>query len=125
MIYVRRDPALIPENILKAAEEAQAKLEGLPQEERAAFIKENAKIWRSFKDHLAKMSYGKCWYSESNDPQSFFDVDHFRPKSEAKRSEAEKDEGYPWLAFSWENFLILVAEQNKFYQFFLLHLKLF
>ncbi len=91
MIYVRRDPALIPENIKKAAEKAQATLEGLPPDERVAFIKKNAKVWRSFKAYLAKMSYGKCWYSESNDPQSFFDVDHFRPKSEAKRSEKVKD----------------------------------
>ena len=113
MIYVRRDPALIPEEIMKAAEDAQATLEGLPLAERAAFIKKNVKIWRSFKKHLAKMSYGKCWYSESNDPQSFFDVDHFRPKSEAKRSEAEKDDGYPWLAFSWENFRYSAGRSNR------------
>lgn len=113
MIYVRRDPALIPENIKEAAEKAQATLEGLPPEERVAFIKKNAKVWRSFKDHLAEMSYGKCWYSESNDPQSFFDVDHFRPKSEAKRSEKVKDEGYPWLAFSWENFRYAAGRSNR------------
>lgn len=113
MIYVRRDPALIPEEILKAAEDAQVTLEGLPLAERADFIKKNAKIWRSFKDHLAKMSYGKCWYSESNDPQSFFDVDHFRPKAEAKRSEQLKDDGYPWLACSWENFRYSAGRSNR------------
>jgi hypothetical protein len=52
------------------------------------------------------MSYGKCWYSESLDPQSFFDVDHFRPKAEAIRSEHEKYDCYPSLAFSWENFQV-------------------
>lgn len=37
-------------------------------------------------------------------PQSPYDVDHFRPKSEARRSEKVIDEGYPWLAFDWDNF---------------------
>ena len=94
MIYVKRDPALIPENVLKVAERAQQKLEELPPNGRVAFIKSKSHIWRAFARYLSKMSYGKCWYSESDDPQSFFDVDHFRPKNEAIRSENEKDDGY-------------------------------
>lgn len=113
MIYVRRDPALIPEKVLRVAERAQQKLETLPEQERNDFIEKKALIWRSFARYLAKMSYGKCWYSESYDPQSFFDVDHFRPKKEAKRSEAEKDAGYPWLAFSWENFRYSAGKSNR------------
>ncbi|WP_412050969.1 hypothetical protein ACK6D9_05770 [Hoeflea sp. Naph1] len=114
MIYVRRDPALIPEKVLKVAERAQAALEALPPEERVAFIKNKSHIWRGFKKYLARMSYGKCWYSESPDPQSFFDVDHFRPKAEARRSDtADPDEGYPWLAFSWENFRFSAGRSNR------------
>ena len=113
MIYVRRDPALIPEGVLKVAERAQAALELLPYEQRAAYIKKKSYIWRSFKKYLRKMSYGKCWYSEANDPQSIFDVDHFRPKSEARRSETEFDDGYPWLAFSWDNFRYSAGRSNK------------
>lgn len=46
------------------------------------------------------MSYGKCWYSEAKDAGANFDVDHFRPKAEAKRAENLVDvEGYAWLAF--------------------------
>ncbi|WP_109867636.1 hypothetical protein [Methylocucumis oryzae] len=108
MIYVKRNPKLIPEKVLKVAEKAQKELEVLPEIERKEFIEKKAHIWRSFARYLAKMSYGKCWYSEGNDPQSFFDVDHFRPKKEAKRSESESDDGYPWLAFSWEKFQILI-----------------
>ncbi len=113
MIYVRRDPALIPEGVLKVAERAQAALELLPHEKRAAYIKKKSHIWRSFKKYLRKMSYGKCRYSEANDPQSIFDVDHFRPKSEARRSETEFDDGYPWLAFSWDNFRYSAGRSNK------------
>jgi hypothetical protein len=114
LIFVRRDPALIPENVLKVAERAQLALEALPPEERVAFIKKKSHVWSGFKRYLAKMSYGKCWYSESPDPQSFFDVDHFRPKSEAKRSkDIAPDDGYPWLAFSWENFRYSAGRSNR------------
>jgi hypothetical protein len=113
LIYVRRDPALIPEKILKVAERAQHDLEKLPEAERRALIGKKGAIWRSFGRHLAKMSYGKCWYSESNDPQSFFDVDHFRPKKAAMRAEGIEDDGYPWLAFSWDNFRYSAGRSNR------------
>lgn len=113
MIYVKRDPTLIPEKLLKVAARAQAALEALPPQDRKAFIEKKARIWRSFGRYLAKMSYGKCWYSESNDPQSFFDVDHFRPKKAAKRADNLEDDGYPWLAFSWENFCYSAGRSNR------------
>lgn len=95
------------------AARAQAELESKPQADRKAFIKKRAHVWRAFAKHLAKMSYGKCWYSESSDPQSFFDVDHFRPKKAAKRSDALEDDGYPWLAFSIENFRYAAGRSNR------------
>lgn len=113
MIYVRRDPARIPEKLLKVAERATATLEGLPPEKRAEFIKKKSHIWRSFTRHLAEMSHGKCWYSESYDAQSFYDVDHFRPKGEAIRAEGDIDEGYPWLTFDWQNFRYSAQKSNR------------
>ncbi|MDD0811351.1 hypothetical protein PSQ20_13430 [Curvibacter sp. RS43] len=113
MIYVRRDPTLIPENVLRVAERVQAKLEALPPEKRSEFIEKKSHVWRSFARYLAKMSYGKCWYSESDCVQSFKDVDHYRPKKQAKRSDAEADEGYPWLAFSWDNFRLAAQRSNQ------------
>ena len=59
------------------------------------------------------MSYGKCWYSESDCVQSFRDVDHYRPKKQAKRNDTESDEGYPWLAFSWDNFRLAAQRSNQ------------
>jgi hypothetical protein len=114
VIYVRRDPALIPEKIIKVAERAQKELEALPAQDRVAFIRRKSHVWTAFKKYLAKMSYGKCWYSESNDPQSFFDVDHFRPKSEAIRDDnGTRDDGYPWLAFDWDNFRYSAGRSNR------------
>lgn len=113
MIYVKYDPVILPKRLLDAAAAAQARLEATPEHQRNAFIERHSRIWRSFAKHLAKMSYGKCWYSESNDPQSFFDVDHFRPKKAAKRAEAIEDDGYPWLAFSVENFRFAAGRSNR------------
>ncbi|WP_085716122.1 hypothetical protein [Pseudomonas sp. B28(2017)] len=113
MIFVRNDPGVIPPKLLAVAARAQAELEEKPQAERKTFIEKKAHIWRAFAKHLAKMSYGKCWYSESNDPQSFFDVDHFRPKKAAKRTDAREDDGYPWLAFSFENFRYSAGRSNR------------
>lgn len=112
---MRRDSALIPEKVLKVAERAQATLETLPPDQRVAFIKKKSHVWTGFKKYLSKMSYGKCWYSESPDPQSFFDVDHFRPKAEAQRDEdGAKDAGYPWLAFDWDNFRYSAGRSNRY-----------
>lgn len=113
MIYVRRDPNLIPEKVLRVAERAQAMLEALPPEQRAEFIEKKSHVWRAFARYLAKMSYGKCWYSESDCVQSFKDVDHYRPKKQAKRSDTEADDGYPWLAFSWDNFRLAAQRSNQ------------
>ncbi|ELP33810.1 HNH endonuclease family protein [Rhodopirellula baltica] len=115
MIYVRRDSSIIPAEVLNKAEKAQEELEKIcDPAKRKEFIKKKSAIWGAFKACLAKMSYGKCWYSESDDPQSFFDVDHFRPKGEAKRSDKHVDDfGYDWLAFSWENFRYSATKSNR------------
>jgi len=104
---------LIPEKVLRVAERAQQQLEQLPESQRPSFIKKKSHVWRAFARYLAKMSYGKCWYSESPDPQSFFDVDHYRPKLETKRSGDLIDPGYEWLAFSWDNFRLSAQRSNR------------
>jgi hypothetical protein len=114
MIFLKRDASLIPESVIAVAQRAQNKLEQLPSDKRKEYIKKKSHIWRGFSKHLAKMSYGKCWYSEAKDAGANFDVDHFRPKSEAKRTEELVDlEGYAWLAFDWENFRLSAQNCNR------------
>ncbi|WP_338474225.1 hypothetical protein V3H56_03595 [Pseudomonas sp. MS646] len=114
MIYINRNADIIPQKVLDVASRAQIKLEQLPIEERKDYIKSKSHIWRGFAKHLSKMSHGKCWYSEAKDAGANFDVDHFRPKSEAKRTEEIMDEhGYAWLAFSWENFRLSAQNCNR------------
>lgn len=114
MIYVKRDADIIPQELLNKAVAAEKKLERLPANERAEHIKTNSKIWRDFKNYLSQMSYGKCWYSESPEAQSHLDVDHFRPKLEARRDNKVCDKpGYEWLAFSWDNFRLSAQLSNR------------
>lgn len=113
MIYVKRDQKLIPDAVLKVAERAQREFETLRPEDRKKFIKKKRHVWRSFSKYLSKMAHNKCWYSESPDPQSFFEIDHFRPSGAAKREEGKQDGGYPWLAFEWENFRFSAGRCNR------------
>ncbi|WP_257168734.1 hypothetical protein [Bradyrhizobium sp. SRS-191] len=114
MIYVKRSAGLIPPELLAKAIAAQQQLEQLPAGERADYIRANSHIWRAFKGFLSEMSHGKCWYSESPEAQSHLDVDHFRPKLEARRAENICDRpGYDWLAFSWDNFRLSAQLCNR------------
>jgi uncharacterized protein (TIGR02646 family) len=60
------------------------------------------KIWQDLAPYLAKLNNNKCWYSESLNPGSNKDVDHFRPKGRV--DEDPNHEGYWWLAFDWRNY---------------------
>jgi hypothetical protein len=59
-------------------------------------------IWGDLKPHLAALNKEKCWYSESLNPTSDKNVDHFRPKGRVEEDPAH--EGYWWLAFTSRNF---------------------
>ena len=60
------------------------------------------RIWRDMSATLAQLSNSKCWYSESQNPTSDKNVDHFRPKG--KVVEDLRHEGYWWLAFDSRNY---------------------
>jgi uncharacterized protein (TIGR02646 family) len=60
------------------------------------------KIWRDLAKPLSALRNDKCWYSESKNPTSDKDVDHFRPKNRV--AEDTNHEGYWWLAFNWRNY---------------------
>jgi hypothetical protein len=60
------------------------------------------RIWRDLAPNLGSLRKGKCWYSESLNPTSDKNVDHFRPKNRVE--EDPTHEGYWWLAFAPRNF---------------------
>jgi hypothetical protein len=79
--------------------EAEAKLK-----ERNKFIDKHSDHWGKLKPWLFAISYGKCWFTEGRDICSHQDVEHFRPKKEAKALNGSVRDGYWWLAFDYSNF---------------------
>ncbi len=65
-------------------------------------VKAREDLWRELAPLLAALGNNKCWYSESRNPASDKNVDHFRPK--ARVEEDDTHEGYWWLAFRWQNY---------------------
>jgi uncharacterized protein (TIGR02646 family) len=73
-------------------------------EEINTIIDKNHGYWKVFKDQLKKISFNKCWYSESKNPYSYYHVDHFRPKNKVIEYDGSERDGYWWLAFEHTNF---------------------
>lgn len=73
------------------------------RDERNALIDANDKHWGALKEWLLALSAGKCWFSEVRELYSHYDVEHFRPKREAKALDATVRDGYWWLAFDYMN----------------------
>ena len=115
MRYINIENKEPPERWCRRAEElTQQLLELDSQDERKKLI-ENNRIWSDgeFKVWLQNLSHNKCWYSEAREIYSYYDVDHFRPKSRAKQCDSSEREGYWWLAFDWQNYRISGAIGNR------------
>jgi len=59
----------------------------------------------------------KCWYSEAPIGNGEFEIDHYRPKNRArqddKKKKPNKENGYWWLAYDFENYRLSGALSNK------------
>jgi hypothetical protein len=71
---------------------------------RNELIDNNSEHWGEIKSWLLSLSNNKCWFSEAREIFSHMDVEHFRPKLEAKELDGTKRDGYWWLAFDYRNF---------------------
>lgn len=70
--------------------------------------------WVALREHMEKLSFGKCWYSECKNPGTDDDVDHFRPKNAvAVEKHEEPHGGYYWLAFIWRNYRLSSHRSNR------------
>jgi uncharacterized protein (TIGR02646 family) len=74
------------------------------RKERNELIDANSGHWGALKPWLLALSSGKCWFAEVRDLYSHYDVEHFRPKKEARALDANVRDGYWWLAFDYMNF---------------------
>ncbi len=73
-------------------------------EGRNKLIDSNKAHWGEIKGWLLGLSHNKCWFSEARDIYSHMDVEHFRPKLEAKNIDGTVRDGYWWLAFDYTNY---------------------
>lgn len=107
MRYIDLRNLQIPEGWLDRAQAIKEQLVGAATHKERSEIMEKNPIWKDLFVPLSKLSNGKCWYSETLEVMSDKDIDHFRPKNEAKNVDniARADEdGYWWLAYDYENF---------------------
>jgi hypothetical protein len=116
LIYIKVEENSLPKKALDDAKDATEKLEAVSAAYRSKFISDRSALWKAFREALLAASNGKCWFSECKDRGALSDVDHFRPKSEAIRSDLSRDEGYQWLAFDWRNFRLSAQLCNRLYR---------
>jgi len=91
-----------------------AKLESQnKRKERNDLIDANRDHWSELKDWLLALSHRKCWFSEVRELYSHYDVEHFRPKKQAKALDGNERDGYWWLAFNYMNFRVCGTVGNR------------
>jgi uncharacterized protein (TIGR02646 family) len=99
-------------DLIPPLEEAQAEVNKETDPElRAALIRRYRPRWVALREAFDAFSYGKCWYTESKNPGSDDDIDHFRPKGRV--AEDDKHGGYYWLAFDWTNLRLSCHRANR------------
>lgn len=80
---------------------------------RNALIDKYGSHWGEIKPWLEALSGGKCWFSDVRELYSHYDVEHFRPKKEAKAIDGTVRDGYWWLAFDYMNFRLCGNVGNR------------
>lgn len=107
---VYRRPEALPD--IDAAEAARATILGSPDlDTRRKLIKDHRLLWVAFRPHFQAVFGAKCWYTESENPGTDDDIDHFRPKGRV--DEDPTHEGYWWEALNWKNFRLSCHRANR------------
>jgi len=77
-------------------------------EARKQILEKNDGFWRDdrIRDWLLKQFANKCWYTEAEESVSPYHVDHFRPKGRITNLDKSQEDGYWWLTYNWENYVI-------------------
>ena len=88
-----------------------AMLATLDSEARDQLIRQNQPNWVAFRTHFERAFGRKCWYTESSNPGTDDDIDHFRPKG--RLAEDPDHGGYWWEALNWRNFRLSSHRANR------------
>lgn len=101
MKYINFPVTVVKETWKRKAERASLLAAEKSGKECGEYISSRSSVWSELKPDLEALSDGKCWYTEAKDKVSYWQVDHYRPKSI-----------YPWLAFDWRNMRLAGAVPN-------------
>lgn len=114
MRYINISDLVIPDDWINRAQALSKQLaDAVSSEERSQLLEDNP-IWQELFVPLSNLTNGKCWYSEAKDIMSDKDVDHFRPKNEARNHlTGDLRTGYWWLAYDWENYRFSSIYSNR------------
>nr|WP_221378303.1 hypothetical protein [Actinoplanes polyasparticus] len=100
------------QSLIMSADDALQKVLDEPDPaERKKLIDENRDKWVAFRERFHAVFGQKCWYTESENPGTDEDVDHYRPKGRIAESRAHG--GYWWEALSWRNFRLSSHRANR------------
>lgn len=106
---------LATQPLIHAAEAARIAILAAPDEDaRRALIAANQDKWVAFRAQLQTIFGPKCWYTESKNPGTDDDIDHFRPKG--RLAEHANHGGYWWEALNWRNFRLSCHRANRLRQ---------
>ncbi len=98
--------------LIEAAETARQAVRDAPNAAaRKALIAANRDKWVAFRPHLQQIFGDKCWYTESRNPGTDDDIDHYRPKS--RIADRRGHGGYWWEALNWRNFRLSCHRANR------------
>ncbi|MFT7442452.1 MAG: hypothetical protein ACI9Q3_000824 [Maribacter sp.] len=118
MRYINLNDLELPEGWLAKAQKLTQDLNDADDSDARKVIIDLAKneIWKELFIPMQSLSNGKCWYSEANDVMSDRDIDHFRPKKQAKNindiPRADED-GYWYLCYDYENYRFSSQYSNQ------------
>lgn len=79
-------------------------------------IEKNKSLWRDqdLIEWLLSLSNNKCWYTETFFGADYPEVEHFRPKKEAKDEDGLViSNGYYWLSFNLTNYRLSKPMPNR------------
>lgn len=113
MRYIKIEDLKLPDGWEEKAKDLSERLKAAKSKKKRSKILEENPIWNELSHQLNMLSKGKCWYSEARDVMSDRDVDHFRPKNEARNLDGKLREGYWWLAYDWENYRFSSIYSNR------------
>jgi 5-methylcytosine-specific restriction endonuclease McrA len=100
------------QHLIDAANAAQTEISNENDPARRKRLIESHRLkWVAFRTAFETLSHCKCWYTESKNPGTDDDIDHFRPKGRVE--EDENHGGYYWMALDWTNFRLSCHRANR------------